>query len=569
MSDSIETNDRLLSLLKAVGKIAYTWDLDKSKIEWIGDIDGLLDLDPQYDISISTTFNQFIHPQDLPERLKAFQDYIESDSDDKFDSEYRIRKSDGTYIWVHERGAFEDQDHKCFHGVLRPLEVKCLEKRALQKHALSDELTGHLNNRNLCELLEKEISRCNEEGGMGSFLVVGIDRLAIINEAHGPLVGDKVIAGVGQRLEHIVGKYGQIGRMSGDVFGAILPNIEENEIANLASEILSGFCSIPLITDIGPVRISVSMGSVLYPAEYNSSVKDITTKADEALHQAKERGRGCYVPYRVCEKDREAYRQWLAMGERFINALEDGRVAMAFQPVIDSKTSEVAFYETLIRMFDEDGKMVNAGMFIPAVEELGFARIVDQYTLQEAVKELVESDGVNLSVNVSAWTITDPGWMRRLMAYLSDYPHIAERLIFEITETTAMKDLDEAIKFVDTLKDLGCRVALDDFGAGYTSFQQIHILNVDILKIDKAFVQDIRKNMPFIKAVQGLAEGFELKTVGEGAETQEELCQLKEQGINYIQGFIVGKPKLDRAWITDQVRQAENERKNCENGYAS
>jgi EAL domain-containing protein (putative c-di-GMP-specific phosphodiesterase class I) len=231
--------------------------------------------------------------------------------------------------------------------------------------------------------------------------------------------------------------------------------------------------------------------------------------------------------------------------------MQENRVKLAFQPVINSKQQKVSFHECLIRLIDEKGKLHSAGQFIPAIERLGLGPMVDQFALRMAIQELTMFPDLELSVNVSNLSLTHQDWLRGLVAALRDRPSVARRLIVEITESAIIDNLDRTTRVVRTLQDLGCRVALDDFGAGYTAFAQLRKLDVDIVKIDKSFIRNMDEdhNHLFVKTLQALADGINVETVGEGAETTADASKLTADGVTHIQGYIYGFPQVERVWL--------------------
>jgi EAL domain-containing protein (putative c-di-GMP-specific phosphodiesterase class I) len=245
------------------------------------------------------------------------------------------------------------------------------------------------------------------------------------------------------------------------------------------------------------------------------------------------------------------FRDVLSIGDQFLKGFRDNRVRIAFQQIINAKTQEVSFHECLIRLIDESGKVIPAGQFIAAVEKMGLTRLVDGFCTQQAIRELKMFPDLRLSINVSNHTLTDPLWMKDVTAALIDHRSVAERLIVEITESAAMIDVAQTKRVTKALKALGCKIALDDFGAGQTSFTQIRDLDLDMVKIDKSFIRnmDQAENMLFIRTLQSLAEGMNLETVGEGAETLAEVKILADGGINHVQGYAYGLPSLDRIWL--------------------
>jgi EAL domain-containing protein (putative c-di-GMP-specific phosphodiesterase class I) len=231
------------------------------------------------------------------------------------------------------------------------------------------------------------------------------------------------------------------------------------------------------------------------------------------------------------------------LANRVINAIEAGNMRLAFQPVVEAASGRVVFHEALIRMVDGEGRTVEAGEFLPLAERLGFMRIIDSCALDLAMDTLQAFPQARLSINVSNASAEDPDWLSKLASRLRMAPDIAPRLIVEITESHAATDLAETCKFVKLLKDIGCAVAVDDFGAGYTSFTNLRALPVDIIKIDGTFARNLsdnRQNQVFIRSLLELARAFNVKTVVEWVENAETAAMLAGWGVDYLQGHRFG-----------------------------
>ncbi|MBZ5521809.1 MAG: GGDEF domain-containing phosphodiesterase [Acidobacteriia bacterium] len=283
----------------------------------------------------------------------------------------------------------------------------------------------------------------------------------------------------------------------------------------------------PIETALGPVYATVSIGSAAFPDQAKTAY-EVMTRAESALAEAKRAGRDCFVPYRLSEEQRSRHRVGMALGERVQRAMKEGRLCLAYQPVVASDTGAVDYHECLLRMIGEDGRIIMAGAFVPAIEQLGFVRLIDRFVLETAVAEVEANPGVCLGMNISGLTATDRSWLRVFMNLLRDKPKVARRLLIEITETAALHDIEESQRFVGTLREIGCRVALDDFGAGFTSLRHLQALSVDLVKIDGSFVRNLTQsveNQVFLRHLVGIANGLNLKTVAEMVETfGEKLC---------------------------------------------
>jgi EAL domain-containing protein (putative c-di-GMP-specific phosphodiesterase class I) len=290
------------------------------------------------------------------------------------------------------------------------------------------------------------------------------------------------------------------------------------ELRKVADQILTATRRREVTTEAGPLAVSLSLGGVLLPKDAANS-REVMGRTEEALSKAKQRGRDRFVLHRPSASRDATRRKSLATGDAVMRAMKDGRLTFAVQPIVDAVTGETQLYECLLRMLNENGELVPAGLFIPVVEKLGLIRRLDIFTLEMALLEMEQVADINLAVNISGMTATDPSSLVHV------YSGVADRLIFEITETVAMMDFEETARFANKLRDLGCRIALDDFVAGYTSYRHLKALAVDIVKIDGQFVKDLhinRENQLFVQTLLDLAHGFNAQVVGECVETEDE-----------------------------------------------
>ena len=241
-----------------------------------------------------------------------------------------------------------------------------------------------------------------------------------------------------------------------------------------------------------------------------------------------------------------------AIGAVVKQALQQERLFFAFQPVVCAATGAVDYFECLLRMHDEAGNAVPTAEFISTIEHFRLIGLVDRFVLGKAIEELLRAPGVRLGFNVSGLTASDRLWLCSLTTRLRNRPDLARRLVVEITETAALYDIEESARFVDTLRHTGCRVALDDFGAGHTSLRHLQSLAIDIVKIDGSFVQNLAvraENQIFLRHLLDLARGLGLETVAECVETAEDAALLRAAGIGYLQGYHVGAPTTERPWL--------------------
>jgi EAL domain-containing protein (putative c-di-GMP-specific phosphodiesterase class I) len=306
------------------------------------------------------------------------------------------------------------------------------------------------------------------------------------------------------------------------------------------------------MTEAGPVWALLSIGAVVLPRHASDPATAIT-RAEEALAQARKQpfdGFAIYQPSRERLSERVSNARF---GSILVRSLKEGRLRLAFQPVIDPQTRVPVFHEGLLRLADPAGEALPADRVIAVAEKLGLVRLIDKAVVELAVATLDAHPGARISINISGTTATDPRWFPEITAILARNGRAAQRLIVEITETVALGDLQDTTRFVRQLKELGVMVAIDDFGAGYTSFRNLRAMPIDMLKIDGTFCRDLAANADnryFVRALIDLARAFGLRTVAEWVETEADAELLSAWGIDLMQGKLFGEAEALLDWPT-------------------
>ncbi len=545
---SPERIDWLQRAVDASGDLLYEWDIASDSMSWVGRGAALFGGDDIAALRTGESFVNRINPEDVPVRLKALSDHFAEGT--PYDCEYRVRGDNGGFCWVHDRGTAEHSATASPHRMIGSLRVVTARKQheaRLERLASFDELTGHLNHVRLREALEHAIAYSRRADVPGGYLVVAVDKLSVVNNTLGHEAGDAVLTALGQRLDRCLRASDVIGRIGGDRFGVVLGQCSEGQMARAAERILQSVRDLPVATPQGETHVSVSIGGILF-SEFCNTAYDTMAKAETALKQAKRDGRDCFVAYRISEQQNEQHRRNLLVGHQVKQALKDKRLQFAFQPIVRAGNAQAVFHECLLRMRDEDGQIIPAGVFVPVIEELGLVRMIDRHVLDLAVEALSDQHDLQLAINISSLTASDQSWLRTLAALVKNRPSLARRLIIEITETAAMNDIDDAARFLGAIRELGCRVAVDDFGAGFTSFRHLKALTLDIVKIDGSFVKNLAGNVDnqlFIRNLLGLADAYGMETVAECVETQEDAKFLIGEGVKYLQGYYYGRPTME------------------------
>ncbi|MEE8499430.1 MAG: EAL domain-containing protein [Kiloniellales bacterium] len=566
MFQSVDRNDglaeleRLRAAIEASGDIAYDWDLATDRIDWVGRVIEVFGAGSTAVPQSGDRFSGRINPEDLPVRLHALSAHFAGTA--LYDCEYRVRGAKGEFQWVHDRGAVQLSPSGTpmrMAGTLRLITQRKQEEAQLERQANYDELTGHFNKLRLREALDYALAYSQRYGQPGAFLAVGIDQLDRINTAFGCETGDKVLVEVAQRLEQSLRTTDVIGRLGSDRFGVVLGYCSHDDAILIAERIIQMIRQNPVVTTEARVHATVSVGIVYFP-EQSKTCFDVITKAEAALLKAKSAGRDCVEAYRMSEEQRRNYRANMELGDQVTEAIKDDRLVFAYQPIVDAVSHEVRYYECLLRMHSPDGRLIAAGEFVPVVERLGLMRALDRRALDLTLRDLEQYPDITLAFNISGVTAADRGWLRTFIARLKDRSELASRLLVEITETAALHDLEDSARFVSIMRDLGCQVAVDDFGAGYTTFRHLKALTVDVVKIDGSFVRNLAaspENQLFIRNLLSLARAFNLVTVAECVETAEDAEILVREGVNMLQGYYFGRPEIAPPWRLDSPVPSE------------
>jgi len=459
-------------------------------------------------------------------------------------------------IWIEETGCwFAGPDGKPVRaqGIVRVNNERHARDEQLMRLSRHDPLTGELNRTHLVASLAEGIEEATRLRASFAFMLIGIDHLARVNDAFGFDVADGVIAEVGRRIRARLRNGDVFVRFSGNKFGLVLKNCTVDDMNVAAERFLAGIRDDVVPTKSGPVSVTASIGAVSVP-RYARNADEAINRAHETLDMAKRRRAGSFSLWRP-NVERDAQRRVnIRVTDEIVTALNDRRIVMAFEPVVEAHSRDTAFYECLIRMEQDDGQVLLAPDIVPVAEKLGLIRLVDHRVLELVVAELAASPSVHLSLNISPDTTMDPDWWSSIESLMRANPGVAERLIVEITETVAIQDLDGLRGFVTRLKNFGSRIAIDDFGAGYTSFRNLRKLGVDIVKIDGAFVQNIARSADdraFVQTLIDLARRLGIKTVAEWVQDDESAVMLREWGCDYIQGRLIGLASSDRPWGTE------------------
>ncbi len=544
-----------LKAIRDVGDAFYEWSLADDSLKWADNASSVLNISMMSKLSSGRGFASRLVSRKGTSRYEEIvsQGLRDNGNGVSYEIEYAIRDDSGEERWVEDRGRWygdsEGRPHRAI-GLVRVVTGRRRRDEELTYLASYDELTGHLNRMRLKEVLNETLTDLRRGGRSGAYLVAAIDNLALINEAYGFDVADQVIVEVGKRLLGELRNTDVIGRCSGNKFGIILGNCSDAQMRATAERLLSAVRDLVIEIHAGPVATTVSIGCVALPACADTA-QAAMMRAEEALAEAKHSRRASYVAFQHSAEKDKMRRTNIKLADELVAALNERRLTLAFQPLVDSSSLKPVLHEALLRLKQRDGAIVSAWRFIPIAEKLGLVRLIDHRVLEMAFEELAHSAKPQIAINVSGFTITDKVWLDMLVALSRAHPSAAERLVVEITETVAIEEIRESQEFVSTVRDQGAKVAIDDFGAGYTSFRNLKCLDVDMVKIDGTFVEGLvgkPDNQMFLRTFVDLARNFGLPTVAECVSCEEEVAYLREIGVEYLQGYHLGEPVLTPPW---------------------
>jgi diguanylate cyclase (GGDEF)-like protein len=438
-----------------------------------------------------------------------------------------------------ERGRFLG-----FRGIGTDLTEQRKADREISRLARFDSLTGLPNRAMMRQTLDEALrNSAHRQKGLALFMI-DLDRFKNVNDTLGHPIGDALLRQVADRLKSVMGNHGQVGRLGGDEFQAVLPGAVDIGLLESLARTLIEQVSRPYVIEGHKVTIGASLGIAIGDPG-RASADALVRNADLALYAAKAAGRGKHCIYQPSMHSEAAERQLLENDLR--QAIERGELAVHYQPIVRAAGEEISGFEALVRWQHPTRGAVPPAKFIPLAEEAGLIGKIGEWVLRTALEEAAHwPDQVRVAVNLSPLQFNDPTVAAMVGKHLGETGVRPERLELEITEGVFLAEGDSTDETFAKLKKLGVRLALDDFGTGYSSLGYLKKAPFDKIKIDQSFVRgaasSTNRNAAIIRAIVTLAETLGMDTCAEGVETHDDLQLIRELGVSMIQGYIFGKP---------------------------
>jgi diguanylate cyclase (GGDEF)-like protein/PAS domain S-box-containing protein len=401
----------------------------------------------------------------------------------------------------------------------------------LQYLAEHDWLTDLPNRRRLIAELDRCLGYAARYGRTGAIVALDIDNFKFVNDSEGLDAGDRTLKSVAAVLEGRTRGTDLVARLGGDEFAILLPEATEQQALKLAADVRAVLDERPG----GPIKLSIGIG--LFTPEQKITADDALVAADVAQYEAKEHGGD---QARVFSGRAAGTLTWV---ERIRAALAEDRFVLYGQPIVDLRSDVVAYHELLIRMASEDGEIIGPCEFLPTAERFGLMVEIDRWVTEHAVRLAI--DGQRVTINLAGPSIGDEKVLSLIREALADGLN-PDNVIFEITETAAVSNFEKAERFARTLNSIGCDLALDDFGTGFGSFTYLKHVNARYLKIDLEFVRHLVSNdtdQKVVKSIVDIAHSLDKQTIAEGVEDAATLTALKHRGVDFAQGFYLGRPE--------------------------
>lgn len=444
----------------------------------------------------------------------------------------------------------EDGVPRRIEGIIRDISVQKLAQDRLSYQAVHDSLTGLINRNEFEKRVSRLLLDIKKSNTGHAMFFMDLDQFKVVNDTCGHVAGDELLSKLGHLMLGIISKRDTLARLGGDEFGVLMENCSLEQAQLVADEILKTVMNYRFLWAGKVFRIGVSIGLVAINKD-SANFTELFRQADAACYLAKDMGRNRIHAYHPDDAELAVRHREMNWVGRINQALEEDRFCLYAQPIVPLNSGKHRHYELLIRMLDEQGELILPGAFLPAAERYNLIEKLDAWVVQHACNFLAENplfvEKVDfVTINLSGPSLTNQAFLASILRIFQETKVSPSMVCFEVTETVAISNLDSAINFIQNLKQSGFRFALDDFGSGISSFGYLKNLPVDYLKIDGMFVKGIVNDpidYAMVKSINEIGHVMGMKTIAEFVENDEIRDMVAAIGVDYGQGYGLGKPK--------------------------
>lgn len=543
----LESESRYRSLVENIPDIIYQTDL-RGKVTYVSPSVYLVaGYKAEEAIGIKLTKTVYVDPNDgerfLNELLKKGS--IKN-------KELQLLRKDKSIWWGSVSAHIVNNEKgvpQSIEGIIRDISVQKRAQDSLSYQAVHDSLTGLINRNEFEKRVSYLLSDIKNSDDCHAMFFMDLDQFKVVNDTCGHVAGDELLSKLGHLMLGTIGQRDTLARLGGDEFGVVMENCTLAQAQVLADDILKAVMNYRFPWAGKVFRIGVSIGLVAM-TKSSTDFTELFRQADAACYLAKDMGRNRIHAYHPDDAELAVRHREMNWVSRIDQALEEDRFCLYAQAIVPLNCADHKHYELLIRMLDEQGELILPGAFLPAAERYNLIEKLDAWVVKHACKLLADNplfvEKVDfITINLSGPSLTNQDFLAFILRIFKETKVSPRMVCFEVTETVAISNLDSAISFIQNLKKLGFRFALDDFGSGISSFGYLKNLPVDYLKIDGMFVKGIVNDpidYAMVKSINEIGHVMGMQTIAEFVENEEIRKMVTALGVNYGQGYGLGKP---------------------------
>ncbi len=540
-------------VLSSIGEVVYTWDLPSDDLRWGPNASDILGDAEAGMLNKGLAFARLLEPGAGRSRYDAIMDASGADLGDGVP--YRTRYA----VLLGERKMWAEDTGRWFGGIdgtpVRARGVLRLGRPVTDTDLAAPSYTI-CDRSALVQRLDELMADQMPADRSVVVLAAAIDDLMRINDDFGHEATDEILIAVQERLRGVMRTRDRLMRYSSNRFAIILTGCPVGQIETAARRFVRAVSKSAIETTRGVALARIRIGAAIAP-DLTRHSGALLTAAETALLDAR---RGSLEAVMVARSASPAVISDAAsMDHDALGALNERRIRMARQPVVRASDRSLAFHEGLVRIERPDGSYFAPGDLLPVLERRGLVRLFDHRVLELSAAGLVQDPSAVLSINVSPISLTDPVWLDAFRLLMRTHSGLSERMIVEVTETATISHAQESLRVIHAIKDCGCKVAIDDFGAGHTSLRHLREFPIDILKLDGAFTQNLARSTDdrfFVRTLLDLAQHLNVETVAEWVDTEAAARMLADWGVTYLQGHLTGAAEIWTPGSASHVRAA-------------